>query len=133
MSRTVSPIKGTQNKSLLLLNNYLPKEYVSFWVTLEEMHDRLVHCWVHNSLSVDTIQAALRLSNRGNTYLSKQKFNGTIYYVPTKFAEESIVPTDQRFTTAQRPRAKRININPDKDFFPRVMVPLLCSMMSILR
>ena len=59
MRPTVSPIKGTQKKSLLLLNNYLPKEDGSFWVTIQEMRYCLVHCEMHDSLSVDMIQAAL--------------------------------------------------------------------------
>ena len=120
MPPTVSPIKGAQNKSLLQLHNYLPQEHGSFWVTVEEMRDRLVHCGVHHSLTVDMVQAALRSSNRGNTLLLKREFNGNSYYVPTKFADESIVPTDQRFTTAKRDRARRININPNKDFFSAI-------------
>ena len=113
----VSPIKGAQNKSLILLNNYLPEDYGSIWVTDEEIRDRLLHCGVHNSLTVDMVQSALRSSNRGNVFLKKREFNGTSYYVPTKFADDSIVPTDQRFTNASRDRARRIHINPDKDYF----------------
>jgi hypothetical protein len=116
INKVVSPMKGNVGKSLLLLNNTLPKDKGSIWVTVQEMRDRLVYWGVNTSLTVDMVAYVLRTSNRGNCIIQKRDFNKVAYYVPTVYEEFSVLPTDQRFT-ANNKLEWRIDINPDKRYF----------------
>ena len=57
-------------RTLLLLNQFLSEENKLIWVTMDEMHDRLVHCGVDWSLSVHLLSNAVRCANRRSTILT---------------------------------------------------------------
>eukprot|EP00986_Skeletonema_menzelii_P000440 scaffold128_cov140-Skeletonema_menzelii.AAC.16 len=66
-------INGQVKKSILTLNHYLPAEKGELWVTSIEMHQRLIHCGVHRSLSLEMVESALRTANRGDCILRKRQ------------------------------------------------------------
>ncbi|KAL3801493.1 hypothetical protein HJC23_000931 [Cyclotella cryptica] len=42
-------------KNILILNNQTPRENNMYWITIEEMRDRLVHCGVDKALTTNMI------------------------------------------------------------------------------
>ena len=59
-------------RSLILpLNNAIPEKFGTFWVTAEEMHQRLLHVGVRRSLSRTMVSEALRRNNTAQKMYSK--------------------------------------------------------------
>jgi hypothetical protein len=46
-------------KGILLLNNNLPLELSSYWLTAEDLWKRLIHSGVRKSLTMETVHDAL--------------------------------------------------------------------------
>ena len=120
MAGFTSPVRGNLNSKILRLNNILPEEKASLWVTATEIRDRLVYCGVHRSLTVEMVETALAKGNRGEKILMKRQFKRFSYYVPQVYAVkiDHVTPNDQRFTkTSKGGRGKRINIVPEQGWF----------------
>ncbi len=79
---TTPAVPSNINRSLILLNHFLPEENKSMRVTIEEMRNWLVHYGVDKLLSVDLLAQALQNANRGFSILT-QTFMGKIkFYRP---------------------------------------------------
>lgn len=52
----------------LKLNNELPADLAAMWITVEEMHERLLHGGVDRRLTVDDVHDALQHCNIGAKY-----------------------------------------------------------------
>ena len=62
-------------RSLILpLTNALPEEFGTFWVTADEMHQRLLHLGVRHSLSREMVLEALRRNNAGHKMVAKWEY-----------------------------------------------------------
>ena len=72
--------KTTLKKNLLLLNNELPYENGSIWVTTKELYDRLIHSGVNPSLEFELVKDAVKRFNIDEKYLAVRFFNGVPYY-----------------------------------------------------
>eukprot|EP00984_Skeletonema_dohrnii_P008159 scaffold2992_cov83-Skeletonema_dohrnii-CCMP3373.AAC.8 len=114
MTKTKSPINGRVKRSILLLNHFLPPDKGALWVTPTEMRDRLVHCGVYNSLTVDMITKALKGCNTGEQLLWKNEFGKTTYYFPSKHPKTIEQPNAQRFKAGGR--EQRVYINPERNY-----------------
>jgi hypothetical protein len=68
-------INGQVKKSIVLLNHHIPADKAKLWVTATEMRDRLVHCGVHQTLTVDMVVDALRRANKDETLIRKRQFH----------------------------------------------------------
>ena len=121
----------------LQLNNKLPDNVGYYWVTYEELHQRLIHAGVSKLLSLDHVKDALVRSNKGQRFLAVWNFNNTNYYrsklIDVKDGIKVDVPLDQRYKAKITPvksnrfkstNAKtttagttRIDINPARDYF----------------
>ena len=56
-------------KGILLLNNDLPEEFSSYWVTAEDLWRRLLHVGVRKSLTLELVYDALRRNNNNQSFL----------------------------------------------------------------
>ena len=123
-NKKICPFYSLVKNKIIALNNSLPDDVSYFWVTPEEIRDRLVFCGVHNSLSLKMVQAALQFNNKSEMYLKKRKYSGVIYYRSTEAHlkdKENSVPNEQRFTTGKASKwEKRICFNPAvPDYFAK--------------
>lgn len=101
-------------KNILLLNNNIPEANAKYWVTVDEMRERLVGCGVDKVLTVDIIADALKWANRGGCLLTNRKDGRTNYYRPACYSHEAGAPSDQRINLAG---SKRVPISPDRNFY----------------
>ena len=87
-------------KSILPLNNTLPKSLTSIWITAEELHERLVLAGVNSALKPVMVAYALRLHNTDECFMAKSVHNRVSYY-RSKTAHladvTNIGPCNQRF------------------------------------
>ena len=67
-------------KNILILNNQTPRENNMYWITIEEMRDRLIHCGVDKALTTNMIGEALKKVNRGESFLTRHHEGKTPYY-----------------------------------------------------
>ena len=67
-------------KGILLLNNDLPEEYSSYWVTAEDLWRRLLHVGVRKSLTLELVYDALRRNNNNQSFLKVWEYNGTRFF-----------------------------------------------------
>ena len=115
MSVTTSPINREVKASILFLTQCLPDDKRKLWLTPKEIRARHVHCGVHSSLTDVMVINALKVVNKGEIFLWKNKFGNTAYYIPKNPPKATQLPNEQRFKAGGR--GKRININPERDFF----------------
>ena len=101
-------------KNILILNNQTPRENNMYWITIEEMRDRLVHCGVDKALTTNMIGEALKKVNRGESFLTRRHEGKTPYYRPAIYSNESGTPNDQRIVLKG---SKRLPITPQRDYF----------------
>ena len=106
-------------KMLLSLNGDLPDEHSKMWVTVDEMHARLVEGGVDRSLTIDLLQEALKRHNRGEKYASRRMDNGSVYYRPSMYQHDDGTPADQRQRKlgARKQMNRRLPILPPKNYF----------------
>ena len=83
-------------KSILVLNHFIPEENMKYWITVDEMRDRLIQCGVDRALSSDMIIQALNQVNRGGSLMTKRPDGKTSYYRPSCYLFEAGAPLDQR-------------------------------------
>ena len=100
-------------KNILLLNNNIPQENAKYWVTVEEMRERLVGGGVDKALTVDIISDALRWANRNSCLLTNRKDGRTNYYRPACYSHEVGSPLDQRINLVG---SKRVPISPVRNY-----------------
>ena len=67
-------------KGILLLNNDLPEEFSSYWVTAEDLWRRLLHVGVRKSLTLELVYDALRRNNNNQSVLKVWEYNGTRFF-----------------------------------------------------
>ena len=67
-------------KAILPLNNTLPEDLACIWVTPEELHERLVHAGVSNTLKLSFVVDALKLYNADDCFMAKTVHNSVNYY-----------------------------------------------------
>ena len=101
-------------KNILILNNQTPRENNMYWITIEEMRDRLIHCGVDKALTTNMIGEALKKVNRGESFLTRRHEGKTPYYRPAIYSNESGTPNDQRIVLKG---SKRLPITPQRDYF----------------
>ena len=82
-------------KNILILNNQTPRQNNKYWITIEEMQDRLIHCRVDKALMTNMIAEALKKVNRGESFLTRRHEGKTPYYCPAIYSNESRTPNDQ--------------------------------------
>ena len=94
----------------LQLNNKLPDNVGYYWVTYEELHQRLIHAGVSKLLSLDHVKDAVNRSNKGQRFLAVWTFNNTNYYrskiIDVKDGIKVDVPLDQRYKAKVTPVKK---------------------------
>ena len=73
-------LKKCLKKDLLALNSELPNDLGRLWVTCNELHDRLVHAGVDQSLNVDMVQDAIQRFNNNQKFLAVREFDHSFYY-----------------------------------------------------
>ena len=66
-------------KSILELNLLIPDDNNSYWVTAAEMRDRLVHCGVDKSLTLEMLRQAIKQVNRDGCYLIRRREGNEAY------------------------------------------------------
>jgi hypothetical protein len=117
-TRTIPALPCNIQRSLILLNHYLPENNKLVWVTIEEMRDRLVHCGVDKSLSIDLLAKALKHANRELSLLTQTKMGRIQFYRPVEFAGEPGTPKDQRASENGPPHRGLFTISPScNDYF----------------
>ena len=102
------------------LNNALPSNLLSIWLTTVEIHEMLLMAGVRRSSTVVMIADALRLSNNNELFMAMNKHGGTTYFY-SKMAHLSdvrkSVPMQQRFSVTTTGRKRRVHCNPVRDYF----------------
>ena len=72
---------GSIRKSILPLNNALPKSFTCIWTTAEDLHNRLVVAGVMSTLTPLMLVAdALRLHNTDECFMARIEYNHVPYY-----------------------------------------------------
>ena len=119
MPRKQCPLLGSIRKSILPLNNALPKSFTCIWTTAEELHNRLVVAGVMSALTPSMVADALRLHNTDECFMTRIEHNHVPYYQST-VADltdlSNIGPCKQRFKKISTGRQYRMNSNPTKYF-----------------
>jgi hypothetical protein len=133
-NKEIKQVYSTIKKYILLLNNLLPNAIGHFWVTSEELYDRLIHAGVSKLLQLAHVTDACRRANTGEKFLAVWKWNNTLWY-RSKLVHaldcdkngdctKHEVPLEQRHKGQYNsPNLKstspqvRININGERDYF----------------
>ena len=106
-------------KSILPLNNSLPKSFTCIWTTAEELYNRLVVAGVKSALTPVMVADALRLHNTDECFMTKSEHNHVPYYWSNTadLADlTNIGPCKQRFKKLSTGRKHRTNRRPTKYF-----------------
>ena len=101
-------------KNIFILNNQTPRQNNKYWVTIEEMRDRLIHCGIDKALTTNMIAEALKKVSRGESFLTRRHEGKTPYYRPAIYSNKSGTPHDQRIHLKG---SKRLPITPQRDYF----------------
>lgn len=80
---------------ILSFNSDLPEENSTLWVTVDEMHNRLMKGGVDRSFTIEMLKYGLHRANRGNMYLLRRPDDKETYYRPTKYIDDDEMPVDQ--------------------------------------
>ena len=126
-------------RNILQLNNKMPESVASFWVTTEEMHDRLIHAGVSRLLRLDHVKDAVKRFNTNGIFLAVHTQSNTQYYRSQRHhaKDEGTVAIDQRYKPitpkkmskaasiipkSTSPKA-RLSIKPERDYFKGESIP----------
>ena len=82
-------------KKLLCLSSFLPIENMEVWVTIDELHGRLVVAGVDSSLTTAALLHYLTTANKSN-FMSKRPDGDPVFYHPSALDYESGTPLDQQ-------------------------------------
>ena len=119
MPRKQCPLLCSIRKSILPLNNALPKCFTSIWTTSEELRNRLVVAGVASALKPSMVSDALRLHNTDECFMALTEHNNKRYY-RSKIADladtTNVGPCKQRFKKLSTGRKYRMNSSPTKYF-----------------
>ena len=119
MPRKQCPLLCSIRKSILPLNNALPKSFTCIWTTAEELHNRLVVAGVASALKPSMVADALRLHNTDECFMALTEHNNIRYY-RSKIADladpTNVGPCKQRFKKLSTGRKYRMNSSPTKYF-----------------
>ena len=119
MSNRISSLEILIKRKILLLNNDLPKALGEYWLTVDELRDRLIHSGVSSSLTISTLTLALRNFNRGENLMKRWDHKKKIYYrsmLAHLRDTSNAVPLQQRWKN-KGGRGTRLCYNPDRDYF----------------
>ena len=67
-------------KGILILNNDLPLDVSSYWLTAEDLRNQLIHSGVRKSLSLEMVHDSLRQYNSNEAHLKTRLYNHTRFY-----------------------------------------------------
>lgn len=117
MSEKITTLRATVRKYILSLNNDLPDDVGAYWLTIKELHDRLIYSGVDRSLDISLVENALRHNNKGEKYLKRSDWGIDHYYRSINVHVEDssgVSPKDQRLENG---RPIRIFFMPERDYF----------------
>ena len=89
--------KASFCRDIISINSTLPKDQAKYWLTADEIHDRLVYCGVRRSLQVSHVDAALRRMGMRAGLVDRHPYNGIAYFRPSLYSDIEDVPNDQRW------------------------------------
>jgi hypothetical protein len=72
--------ESTVKQLIPLLNNEMPVEVSSYWLTAEEISHQLIHAGVRRSLSLDLVLQSLQRNNKNEVHLKVWEYGGVKYY-----------------------------------------------------
>ena len=112
-------------KHVLPLNNALPEEFGIYWVSAEEILQRLIYSGVRNSLTLQMVQGALRHNNKDDIHIKTREYGGQNWFrsriVDDNNGEKKgneLLPHEQRFRRKGGARNRLAScINPARDYF----------------
>ena len=88
-----------------------------FWVTADEMHQRLLHLGVRRSLSREMVSGALNRNNDGQKMVAVWKYQDERWYRSKAVHVADAVPLDQRSQRNGRPKRVGPIILPPENYF----------------
>ena len=100
MSNRIKSLETIVKKKILLLNNDLPDDLGEYWLTVDELRERLIYSGVSSSLDVSLVISALQHFNRGELLMKRWDYQGIAYYrsMLAHLSDKSnIVPFQQRW------------------------------------
>ena len=106
------------NKGILILNNDLPLDVSSYWLTAEDLWNRLIHSGVRKSLSLEMVHDSLRRYNSNEAHLKTRLYNSTQFYrsAIANAGDSSILPVGQRVND-KTGRWNRVDYLPAENYF----------------
>ncbi len=119
MPRKKCPLETAIKQNILPLNNTLPDDLASIWLTSEEFYERLIFAGVDRSLTMPMFHSALKYFNHNQINIAVWKYSGVNYFRSKKANDEdetNEVPLKQRFKWKGGPQ-NRINCNPPRGYF----------------
>jgi len=130
-------IESEIRKLILSLHNELPDNIKHYWVTAEEILQRLIHGGVSYTLKLSLVQEALKRNNNNDLFLVRHEYGGINYFRPTSVhlndGENPALPVTQRFKGKSTDRPVRLHINPPHNYFVGEGAPSNDRLLSINR
>ena len=71
MSNRIKSLETIVKKKILLLNNDLPDDLGEYWLTVDELRERLIYSGVLSSLDVSLVISALQHFNREELFMKR--------------------------------------------------------------
>ena len=100
MGNRIKSLEAIVKRKILLLNNDLPEALGGYWLTVDELRDRLIFSGVSSSLDVSLLISALQHFNRGENLMKRWDYQGKVYYrsmLAHLRDKSSTVPLQQRW------------------------------------
>ena len=119
MSNRISSLQLIIKRKILLLNNDLPEDLGEYWLTVDELRERLVYSGVLSSLDISTLTSAIQHFNRGENLMKRWAYQDKVYYrsmLAHLHDRSNTVPLQQRWKT-KGGRTTRVCYNPDRNYF----------------
>ena len=105
-------------RKVIILNDAMPIEVGMYWLTPNEMCERLIHAGVDRLLETSFVDDVIKNLNRGEVHLKSREQYG-IRYFRSRLADEkdteNQLPLGQRFKFGGGPQ-RRISYHPTKDY-----------------
>ena len=97
----MSSLPKNASLSILILNNILPNDQRKFYVTADEIRERLVHCGVGKKLTQEHVLHAKTYSDRDGIFLRRRKDRKISYFRSPQFEDKC--PDEQRWRDSGLP------------------------------
>ena len=81
----------------------VPAQQSLIWVTPKELHDHSVYCRIHNSLTVDDMNYAIKHANNGLMFLDSCEYKRVPYNRSQLYQYDQSIPNDQCWSSGGRP------------------------------